>query len=639
MKYTLAVLLLALLTVLPVAAQDLGSVQGIVVTAQGDPIPRVPVILTGERGHGGGNMGMRTLTDENGEFEFAEVRPGEYTVAAVGPRMLMVEEEIEVNAGEVTEVELVLDIDNGEDGAGGVTGVIVDPEGVPIEHADVMLMPHMGRGDRNPGNRGGFGPMLTRTDEEGRFVFEEVPAGETTIAAGKRGYEPYQDEIEVVDGEVLELEIVLQPFDMDFETGTVAGNVSDVEGNPIELAHVMLIPENMDDEDPRGGMGGRNGWFPRMVVFTDEEGNYEMEAPVGDYIARAAKRGYIHADEEVSVEVDDVAEVNFVLEEGDEGDPGGPGGHRGGENRHRRELVELHGFAIVIEGDVADIYMLDTDNDDEADYLLNFGPPDYEPENGAQRPANGEEIDIDGMQVGHMEPPMVIVLSINGEEWRDLDERGHGGRQGGGGGWGEPGGELELVEAEGFAIDRGEDNRWFNRYWLDTNEDEEADYRLCFGAEDYDPGNGAERPENGEFVNIVGGLFEPRQGIPTIIVYQIDGQLWREPGDTLHLFWEGDPDAVEYSDVEAPASIELVRIYPNPFNPTATIEINLSEGSKVAMAVFDLGGREVIRLNDEFLAAGSHTFQLNGQQLRTGTYFLKVDSNQDAVTRKLTLVK
>lgn len=225
-----------------------------------------------------------------------------------------------------------------------------------------------------------------------------------------------------------------------------------------------------------------------------------------------------------------------------EDDHGGGGDHGGGHGDHNGEEVALHGWVIVIDGDRADIYLLDTDEDGEADYLLNFGPPDYQPDNGAERPANGDEVDITGLRIGHMEPGMVIVYTLNDQLWLDVEHDGHGGRPSGGDGWDGVNGNPDMVEAEGHSEVLG-DAAWFNSFTMNIDDDAHSDYRLFFGDDNYSPNNGAVRPHDGDYVSIVGGEFVSEDGLPIIIVYEINGQLWREPGDTLGLYWD-DPNAV-----------------------------------------------------------------------------------------------
>ena len=59
---------------------------------------------------------------------------------------------------------------------------------------------------------------------------------------------------------------------------------------------------------------------------------------------------------------------------------------------------------------------------------------------------------------------------------------------GGYGGGGHHGDSLEIVELSGWAI--VEEDSFYTQYFLDTDNDGTADYRLGFGPEWYDPGSG-----------------------------------------------------------------------------------------------------------------------------------------------------
>ncbi|MBN2365288.1 MAG: T9SS C-terminal target domain-containing protein, partial [Calditrichaeota bacterium] len=54
------------------------------------------------------------------------------------------------------------------------------------------------------------------------------------------------------------------------------------------------------------------------------------------------------------------------------------------------------------------------------------------------------------------------------------------------------------------------------------------DYFLNFGPPWYEPSSGATRPENGDAIDIVGGLFQPDSLMPMIVVYEINGLTWRD---------------------------------------------------------------------------------------------------------------
>ena len=63
---------------------------------------------------------------------------------------------------------------------------------------------------------------------------------------------------------------------------------------------------------------------------------------------------------------------------------------------------------------------------------------------------------------------------------------------------------------------------------LDIDSDGTADYALAFGPDWYQPESGAVRPEVGETVIIVGAVHDNAQ-LPVIIVFEINGLIWRQP--------------------------------------------------------------------------------------------------------------
>lgn len=77
-------------------------------------------------------------------------------------------------------------------------------------------------------------------------------------------------------------------------------------------------------------------------------------------------------------------------------------------------------------------------------------------------------------------------------------------------------------------------------YYLDENNDGNADYHLAFGPFWYEPESGATRPEANETVTIV-GTIHGHMLPPTLMVFEIDGLTWREPVQYGMHGWNGDP--------------------------------------------------------------------------------------------------
>ncbi len=73
-----------------------------------------------------------------------------------------------------------------------------------------------------------------------------------------------------------------------------------------------------------------------------------------------------------------------------------------------------------------------------------------------------------------------------------------------------------------------------------------------------------------------------------------------------------------------PSSFALEQNYPNPFNPTTTIKYDLKTGGKVSLKVFDLLGREVAALVNQYQNAGYYSTEFSGKNLSSGIYFYKL---------------
>ena len=97
---------------------------------------------------------------------------------------------------------------------------------------------------------------------------------------------------------------------------------------------------------------------------------------------------------------------------------------------------------------------------------------------------------------------------------------------------------------------------------------------------------------------------------------------------------------------ELPSEFSLSQNYPNPFNPETTIEYTIpanvkGETAKVTLKVYDLLGREVATLVDEFKTAGSYNsrFSIRNYQLTSGIYFYRLQAGNYSETKKLILMK
>jgi hypothetical protein len=79
--------------------------------------------------------------------------------------------------------------------------------------------------------------------------------------------------------------------------------------------------------------------------------------------------------------------------------------------------------------------------------------------------------------------------------------------------------------------------------------------------------------------------------------------------------------------------------YPNPFNPTTSIEFGLPEASVVRIFVYDLLGQKMATLVDGHLEAGVHSVMFEASHLPSGVYFYSVESGDYRNMYKMILLK
>jgi hypothetical protein len=87
------------------------------------------------------------------------------------------------------------------------------------------------------------------------------------------------------------------------------------------------------------------------------------------------------------------------------------------------------------------------------------------------------------------------------------------------------------------------------------------------------------------------------------------------------------------------AAYSLSQNYPNPFNPSTKIRWQLPVGSQVALKVYDILGREVTTLVNEYRQAGKYETEFNAETLPSGVYFYQLKADGFVETKKMILLK
>ncbi|MDQ7818501.1 MAG: T9SS type A sorting domain-containing protein [Melioribacteraceae bacterium] len=109
---------------------------------------------------------------------------------------------------------------------------------------------------------------------------------------------------------------------------------------------------------------------------------------------------------------------------------------------------------------------------------------------------------------------------------------------------------------------------------------------------------------------------------------------------------ESPPEDVEEDIIIT--EYKLFQNHPNPFNPNTVISYQLAVGSHVTLKVYDVLGREVATLVDEYKSPGSYNSQFSilnlpagrqGSKLSSGVYFYSLKAGDYISTKKMVVVK
>ena len=118
------------------------------------------------------------------------------------------------------------------------------------------------------------------------------------------------------------------------------------------------------------------------------------------------------------------------------------------------------------------------------------------------------------------------------------------------------------------------------------------------------------------FTLLLSGLLQPTGDQPVFTLFGVDNQ-----GNTLL------PTIVTVAEdpLELPTEFVLRGNFPNPFNPTTTLQFDLPETAEVSVEIIDVLGRTVLTLPAKQLEAGANrSLEINASNLASGTYLYRV---------------
>jgi len=96
---------------------------------------------------------------------------------------------------------------------------------------------------------------------------------------------------------------------------------------------------------------------------------------------------------------------------------------------------------------------------------------------------------------------------------------------------------------------------------------------------------------------------------------------------------------IKKNESSLPMNFELKQNYPNPFNPVTNIEFSIPSNGYVKLEVYDLLGRKISTLINEYKNLGYYNVKFDGSNLNSGIYIYSLYFNDKISSKKMLLIK
>jgi hypothetical protein len=177
-----------------------------------------------------------------------------------------------------------------------------------------------------------------------------------------------------------------------------------------------------------------------------------------------------------------------------------------------------------------------------------------------------------------------------------------------------------------------------------------------------DPANNMQYEYNGSLLNWYSQAWSPDHSkvvmaghdslntsySPFLYIYDITTDSFTATTGTnyfIPVFWDAETDvSVDEPADNLPGEFVLYSPYPNPFNPTTTLQYDLPEDAQVKIMIYDLMGHEVRTLVNTHQISGFKSVVWNatnntGQPVSAGLYLYTIEAGDFRQTKKMVLLK
>ncbi|MBC8478078.1 MAG: T9SS type A sorting domain-containing protein [Candidatus Delongbacteria bacterium] len=91
--------------------------------------------------------------------------------------------------------------------------------------------------------------------------------------------------------------------------------------------------------------------------------------------------------------------------------------------------------------------------------------------------------------------------------------------------------------------------------------------------------------------------------------------------------------------IAEPSGFYLADAYPNPFNPSTTIEYSLATSGSVQLSVYNIRGQLIYEIQDGFMPAGQHSVTWSPTHLSSGIFFVELCAGGEREVIKVSYIK
>lgn len=116
--------------------------------------------------------------------------------------------------------------------------------------------------------------------------------------------------------------------------------------------------------------------------------------------------------------------------------------------------------------------------------------------------------------------------------------------------------------------------------------------------------------------------------------------LYLEEGTHYFEVLVGHEDLLKKRMDELPNKIELAQNFPNPFNPSTTVNFSINKPQQIRLQIYDMNGRKVMEPVNDLKTAGNYSVQIDASSLASGVYIYRLITEKGIMrAKKMTLLK